>query len=241
MSNLTVATTFKIDLDFTSQDQVTILDYLQQNNYTLLAYKGASGPQQVQSGLPTWFAQPFTLLFGQVEIDYQPKYKVYVYNKAQIGANTTIQMQTLSEEVGLGTALTFTEDGRLIRGDGQVPADSIMISNSRIANTPNVTVGLAAWIDGEYAPFCAFTSTPQGSIVMTPHETVCMFAAQTDLQSGSVTGMAAAPGCSFSFSSAAEDYKLTILPHTYQVTSAPGSVSVTPVASGQSLAELLNQ
>ena len=52
-------TIFSIDFDFGSADQRTILDYLQKNNYKLFGYKGASGPNQVSAGLPTWFAEPF--------------------------------------------------------------------------------------------------------------------------------------------------------------------------------------
>ena len=232
-------TTYKILFDFTSQDQRTLLQYLQANNYQLLAYKGATGPNQVTAGLPTWFAQPFGSVFGSIEIDYTPQYKVYVYNSTVIGANTTIQMQAISGLVGLGKSLVFNADGSFSPGTVTAPTDGIVLQNNRPAGTPNVTVGLAAYINGQYLPFCAFTSTPQGSVAMTPHESVCLFAAMTSLQSGSVTAVATAPGVSFSFSAAAPVYTLAIAPSTYAVIGS-GSSIVTDVNSGASLAQLLN-
>lgn len=232
-------TTYKILFDFTSDSQRQLLQYLQANKYQLLAYKGATGPQQVTAGLPTWFAQPFGSVFGSVEIDYTPQYKVYVYNSATIGANTTIQMQAISGLVGLGTALTINADGSFTPSTVSAPIDGIVLQNNMPSGNPNVTVGLAAYINGQYLPFCAFTSTPQGSVAMTPHESVCLFAAQLSLQSGSVTAAAAAPGVTFSFSAAAPVYNLAIAPSTYAVVGS-GSSIVTTVSSGTSLAQLLN-
>ncbi|SEA44142.1 hypothetical protein [Pedobacter hartonius] len=234
------ATTFTIGFDFTDAGQKKNLQYLQENNYQLFAYKGASGPKQITAGLPTWFAEPFTEMFGVVEIDYTPKYKVYVFNQSVIGANTTIKMQVLSDEVGLGTALVFNSDGSITSTSGSVPADSIQIKNNRPASTSNVTVGLAALINGSYAPFCAFTSTPQGSINMTPHEKICMFAAQIGLQSGSVTAEAAAPGCTFSFSASTIGYDLLVIDGTYGLRNVDGTPYVTQISSGESLNQLLN-
>lgn len=233
-------TTYSINFDFTDANQKKNLQYLQANNYQLFAYKGASGPKQITSGLPTWFAQPFSEMFGVVEIDYTPRYKVYVFNQAVIGANTTIKMQVLSDEIGLGTALIFNADGSITSTSGSVPADSIQIKNNRPASSTNVTVGLAALINGVYAPFCAFTSTPQGSINMTPHEKICMFAAQVGLQSGSVTAEAAAPGCTFSFSSASIAYDLLVIDGTYGLRNVDGTPYVTQTQSGDSLNQLLN-
>jgi hypothetical protein len=235
----TSGTVFEIDLDFTSADQQTILSYLQVNNYTLMGYKGATGPNQVSSGLPTWFAVPYMEMFGQVEIEYEPLYKVYVYNKANIGTNTTIQMECLSVELPLGKAVQFNSDGTFSVIDGGTPG-IITVFNNRPAGTSNITIGLAAKVNGNYAPFCAFTCTPQGSVSMEPNEKVCLFAAQTSMISGSVVGNAAAPGCTFEFNESNIEYDLKMIASTYGITSASGGRPVTQISSGASLIQLLN-
>lgn len=233
------ATPFVISFDFTSADQRAILKQLQDGGYKLLGFKGASGPTQISAGLPTWFAEPFNDMFGQVEIDYEPLYKVFVYNKAVIAANTTIQMQALSDPIPLGSWLVFNQDGSFATGSAIAPNGSIVLNNNTAPGTPDITVGLAALVNGEYLPFCAFNSTPQGAITMTPHEEICLFAAQTDLVSGSVTGVAVTPGCEFSFSAENMEYDLAIAPSTFQIISA-GGPAVTPVSAGSDLLELLN-
>lgn len=237
-------TTFSMDFDFTSAEQKKVLTYLQANNYQLLGFKGAKGPNQLAVGVPTWFSVPFGNIFGTVAIDYEPKYKVYVFNKSQIAAYTTIEMQALSSEIALGNGLVFNADGTFTTGTNPVPPGSIALTNNRPAGTPNVTVGLAGLINTpagqQYLPFCAFTLTPQGSINMTPQETIALFAAQVNLQSGNVQAVASAPGCSFSFSSSTTSYQLQILDSTYQVLNAPGTTPVTPVGSGANLVTLVN-
>jgi hypothetical protein len=232
-------TVYVIDFDFTSADQQTILSYLQVNNYTLLGYKGATGPNQVSSGLPTWFAEPYVEMFGNVEIDYEPLYKVYVYNKANIGTNTTISMECLSVELPLGTAVQFNSDGTF-SVIGNANPGIITVLNNRPAGTSNITIGLAAKVNGNYAPFCAFTCTPQGSVSMEPNEKVCLFAAQTNMVSGSVVGNAAAPGCTFVFNASNIEYDLQMIASTYGITSASGGRPVTIISSGASLTQLLN-
>jgi hypothetical protein len=233
------ATIFTMNFDFTSAGQKDILKYLQNNNYQLFGYKGASGPNQISSGLPTWFAVPYLEIFGSMEIDYEPLYKVYVFNKAVIGANTTIKMEALSIELPLGSAVQFNSDGTFtIIGDAK--PGTISIFNNRPAGTTNVTVGLAAKVNSTYAPFCAFTSTPQGTVSMEPNEKVVLFAAQTNLVSGSVVGNATSPGCTFMFNASSIDYELEMIPSTYGITSAPGGLPVTQISSGASLAQLLN-
>lgn len=232
-------TIFSIDFDFTTSDQKAILAYLQANNYTLFAYKGASGPNQVSAGLPTWFAEPYIEMFGSVEIDYEPLYKVYVFNKAVIGTNTTIKMECLSVELPLGTAVQFNPDGTF-SVTGSAKPGIITVLNNRPSGTSGVTVGLAAKINGVYAPFCAFTCTPQGSVSMEPNEKVCLFAAQTNLVSGSVVGNASAPGCTFEFNASSINYELQMIPSTYGITSASGGLPVTAISSGASLTQLLN-
>lgn len=79
-------TVYEMGFDFTSAEQRKILEYLQKNNYQLIAYKGASGPNQVSAGLPTWFSVPFGNMFGKVTIDYTPLYKLPKYDSGK-GAN----------------------------------------------------------------------------------------------------------------------------------------------------------
>jgi hypothetical protein len=235
-----IATPYTINFDFSTDDQRTILGELQASGYKLCGFKGASGPSQVGAGLPAWFVEPFSDMFGDVTIDYEPLYKVFAFNQAVIGANTTIKMQSLSGEVPLGSVLLFNQDGSFTTGTAAPQPGSIVVQNGTASGTPKLTIGLAAKVGGQYLPFCAFTSSPQGSIAMTPHETVCLFAAQTNLVSGTVTAAAAAPGCSFEFSNILMDYALKIAPSTFQTISAGKSV-VTLIDSGTNLNQLLNQ
>ncbi|MFP2924695.1 hypothetical protein ACLESO_05650 [Pyxidicoccus sp. 3LG] len=226
-----------MNFDFTSADQRQVLGELQAQGYTLLGYKGALGPNQISVGVPTWFAVPFGHIFGSATIDYTPTYKVYVSNKANIAAGTTIDMDAMSFETGLGNALTFNQDGSFSSGGVlNVPASSIGLFNNRPAGTPQVTVGLAGLVNTpngeEFLPFCAFTLNPQSSLIMTPLENILLVAAQLNLQSGNVQANLAAPGCTFTFGTSVLDYDLKVLDSTFQITNVPGTTSVTPVASG---------
>ena len=237
--------TFSIGFDFQSAEQREVLKYLQANNHTLVGFKGAQGPQQVTVGVPTWFSVPFLSMFGDVTIDYRPLYKVYIYNSDNIAVQTIIKMQALSTAIELGQSLTFNSDGSFTSGGvGNVPANTIGVFNGRPAGTPAVTVGLAGLVDtpsggSQYLPFCAFTLTPQASILMTPIEQVLLFAAQINLTSGNVQANAAAPGCRFAFTSAVQRYDLMVTPSTYQVNNRPGTPPVQEVQSG-SLVSLVN-
>jgi hypothetical protein len=239
-SNLnTTGTIFSMDFDFTNANQEAILKQLQAGGYNLLGYKGAVGPNQVTAGLPTWFAEPCAEMFGMVEIDYEPMYEVYVFNEANIAANTTIKMESLSIPLPLGTAVTFEQDGSFTVS-GSAPAGTITVFNNRPASTSNVTIGLAALVNGAYAPFCAFTCTPQGSVSMEPIENVCLFVANTGQVSGSVVGNATAPGCTFEFNSSCISYELAFIAGTLGITNAPGGLPVTETTSGANLSQLLN-
>lgn len=232
-------TIFSINFDFTSNDQKTILQYLQVNGYQLMGYKGASGRHQISSGVPTWFTISYQQIFGELEVDYEPEYKVYVFNKETIEVNTTIQMQALSEEIPLGSVVTFHKDGSFSTDSG-APAGVITLKNDRDANTPDITVGLAAKVNGIFQPFCAFTSTPQDSVSMEPNEKIVLFAAQTDMISGTVVRNVYGPGCNFMFNLPNIQYNLEMIRHTYGIESVPGTTPVNPVSSGQSLLQLLH-
>ncbi|MFA6052444.1 MAG: hypothetical protein WC762_07615 [Methylobacter sp.] len=239
-------TTFDINFDFsTTSEQQQILSQLQAAGYSLLGYKGAEGPNQLTVGVPTWFSVPFGNMFGIVDIDYTPTYKIYVYNKSEIAANTTIQMQSISSAMPLGNALTFQQDGAFVSGGvDNVPADSLALFNNRPGTTSNLTVGLAGLVNlptgSQYLPFCAFTLPPQNSIVMKPLETILLVAAQRSLQSGNVQASVSAPGCTFSFSASAQTYDLQITSNTYAITNVPGTTSVMPVSSGSTIGTIIN-
>jgi hypothetical protein len=235
---LITATTFTMDFDFNPASQTQVLQDLQNGGFTLLAYKGAKGPSQVTTGLPTWFSVPFIDIFGAVEISYTPRYKVYVFNQATIAANTVIDMESLSVEIDLGTALNFLPDGSFTTA-GSANEGTITLNDLRPAGTPDVTVGLAGRVTvpagPQFLPFCAFTLSPQGSINMEPIETVALMAARLNLQSGNVQANASAPGCSFTFDSEDIDYKLMVEPSTFAVTNQPGASPVTALTSGTAL------
>lgn len=238
-------TTFTIDFDFTNQAQRAVLGTLQAGNYNLIGFKGAIGPQQIASGVPAWFVVPFGQIFGKAQIFYEPLYKVFVFQRAQIAAQTTIEMQALSNEVPLGSALTFHQDGSFTAGGVQnVAPDSIGVLNASPGNVPPVTVGLAGLVNtpagNQYLPFCAFTLTPQGSISMTPLEQVLLMAAQVSLSSGNVQANLAAPGAMFAFSAGTMDYPLMITPNTNAITNQPGTTPVTAVQSG-AVVSLINK
>jgi hypothetical protein len=234
-------TVYQMDFDFTTDEQRKVLEYLQTNDYELIGYKGAKGAGQVAAGLPTWFAMPFGQIFGSVAIDYTPKFKVYVFNRAQIAANTTIEMQSLSSEIGLGNALNFTQSGQFTSAGSSAPG-TITLNDQRPAGSGDVTVGLAGLVNlptgTQFLPFCAFTMNPLGAITMEPMEQVAIMAARVSLQSGNVQANAAAPGASLIFDASTIDYQLRIEDSTYQITNVPGTTPVTPLTSGQSLAYL---
>lgn len=236
-------TTFKIDFDFTSADQKTILEELQAQGYTLLGYKGATGANQVTSGVPTWFSLPFTALFGQVEIDYTPKYKVYVSTQTTIDQNTVIQMAASSSPTELGSALTFDRDGSFVAGgvDNVPPASLGLFNNSM----DKVTVGLAGLVNlpggaQAYQPFCAFTLNASGAIIMTPLDNILLVASQRDLQSGNVQATVSAPGCSFTFTNSTIEYDLQMVDKTFAITNQPNKAPVIPVSSGATISTIVN-
>lgn len=238
-------TTFTMEFDFNSADQKAVLTSLQAQGYSLLAYKGAVGPNQLTAGVPTWFSVPFGTMFGLVDINYTPLYKLYVTTQGNIAANTTIVMQSISSALPLGSAQTFNSDGSFVSGGVQnVPVDSLGLFNNRPAGTPPLTVGLAGLVNtpsgSQYLPFCAFTLNPQGSIMMKPLETILLVAAQQNLQSGNVQANVSAPGCTFAFSASTIEYDLQVMASTYAITNIPGTPSVLPVSSGSTIGTIVN-
>ena len=243
MSAATVSTdtttTYSMDFDFSSDEQRKTLEQLQEENYYLLAYKGASGPGQVTAGLPTWISMPFANIFGQTAITYHPEYYVYVSRQVEIAVGTVIEMNELSSLTPLGSGLEFKGDGEFV-SNGSAPAGTINLLNSSQAP---VTVGLACAVSPSAqsaapSPFCAFTLNPAGSISMEPHERVAMMAAQLDLQSGNVQANASAPGSSLIFDSQTLTYQLMVLPVILDITNQPGTTATIPLSSGETLSFL---
>jgi hypothetical protein len=134
---VSAASTYTIEFDFRSAAEKAILTDLQKGKYQLLAYKGASGPSQVTAGLPTWFAMPFTNIYGDFKVNYTPVYKVYVYNEVDISEDTVITMDALSQEVTLGTALTFQPDGSFKIASSPAQPGAIKLTNNRPGGTTN--------------------------------------------------------------------------------------------------------
>ncbi|MDD0975487.1 hypothetical protein [Pseudomonas fontis] len=238
-------TTFNMEFDFSSAEQRAILDQVQREGYSLIAYKGATGPNQLACGVPAWFSVPFHSMFGLVTIDYQPQYKLYVSSRTSIAVNTTIQMQSLSDALSLGSAQTFNSNGSFVSGGvASVPPDSLGLFNNRPAGTPPITVGLACLVNTpmgtNYLPFCAFTLNSQSSIVMRPLESILLVASPQRLTSGSVQANVSAPGCTFSFNAGTVEYDLQVMPRTYAITNLPGTPSVNPVSSGSPIGLIVN-
>jgi hypothetical protein len=237
-------TTFTIEFDFNSADQKAVLSALQAQGYNLLAYKGAVGPNQLTAGVPTWFSVPFGTMFGLVDIDYEPKYKLYVTTQGNIAADTTIQMQSISTALSLGSAQTFNSDGSFVSGGvANVPADSLGLFNNRPAGTPDCWPRRPcqhAFGRGPVPAVLCIYPEPQGSIMMKPLETILLVAAQQNLKSGNVQASVSAPGCTFAFSANIIEYDLQVLPSTYAITNQGGKPSVSPVSSGSTIGTIVN-
>lgn len=234
-----IATVFSMHFDFRSEEQKQILKYLQENKYKLVGYKGASGSNQVTAGVPTWFVIPYDVMFGQVEIDCEPRYKVYVFNKSDIDINTRIMMHAISGEIPLGTKVEFNQDGTFHTSSGGSEG-VITVQNNRPAGTPPLTVGLAAKVDLEFSPFCAFTCAPQETVSMKPNEKTALVASQTNANSGSMANQINNPGCTFMFDAENTIFDLQMTPTTYGIENIPGKAPVNPLSPGESLVQVFN-
>ncbi|GEO37662.1 hypothetical protein SAE02_18100 [Skermanella aerolata] len=238
-----MSTNFTMQFDFTSSDEQAVLTNLQELNYSLVGYLGASGTGQITAGVPTWFTVPYTQVFGTETITYTPTYQVYTTSQSPIAQGTVINMQAVSPVTGLGQGFTFAQNGSWTYGmpaGTVVPANSVGLFNG---TTQTLTVGLSAPAafnaSNSYTPFCAFTLPAQNTIFMTPNQSVMLVNAITNAVSGSVQSAIAAPGASFSFNSSAQ-YFLDVMAGTYGITNAPNTAPVTPVNSGASITQVVN-
>ncbi|WP_347218461.1 hypothetical protein [Chryseobacterium sp.] len=232
-------TLFSMNFDFSTGQQKEILNDLQRNNYKLVGYKGATGNNQITVGVPTWFSIVYSGVFGTLEIDYEPKYKLYAYHRSHIDINTTIVMEELSEEISLGTGMTFNSQARFVK-TSDAPEGVITVNDSRPAGSPSLIIGLAAKVDGRHLPFCAFTSSPQEIITIEPNEKTALFALQTNMTPGSLADHINNPGCCFMFSDQNMKYDLQMIPDTYGIENVPGKLPVEPVSPGSSLIQLFS-
>lgn len=185
--------------DFGYPSQFEILEELQINGYKLLGYKGATGTNQIKCGLPTWFSESFIEMFGRVEIDHRPLYKIYVFEENNLDEYSVIEMQFQSDICPLGSIIQLNPDYSfsLINKNGDI--DSISLIDNRPIGSKNITVGLASTIIGKFSPFCAFKSTAQSEVKMKPNNKICLFAAQTDITRNQVVKNQTGMGCTFEF------------------------------------------
>lgn len=233
-------TIYKTVFDFGSLEQYKILQELQVNGYQLMGYKGATGSNQVTCGLPTWFSESFTKLFGLIEINHKPLYKVYVFEESDIDSYSTIEMQFLSDEYPLGTALSFNSDGNFSVQKGAAPEGTITVLDNRPTESKNVTIGLASKIIGQYAPFCAFNSTAKDTVCMRPNDKICLFTAQTNIIAGYVVKNLTGLGCTFEFNPSDVQYDLKMTRMPWGITHNNPEKSVSTKYPHQSLIQFLN-
>jgi len=233
-------TIYKAAFDFGSLEQYQILQELQFNGYKLMGYKGASGPNQITCGLPTWFSESFTKMYGQIEIDCEPLYRVYVFEETDVRTYTTIEMQILSDEYPLGTALVLNSDGSFSVQEGSAPKGTITVLNDRPTGSKNITIGLASKILDQYAPFCAFNSIAQDTVCMRPNDKICLFIAQTNIAEGSMVKNLTGLGCTFEFNSSDVQYNLKMTRMPWGITHTDPEKSVNTKYPNQSLNQFLN-
>ena len=229
---------YDIEVEFTHAYQRHLLTYLCQHQFQLLAYRGASGPQPLRAGLPTWFAKSFCGLVGPIQLSCQPRYKVYVCRQTKFELGDIVQPDLVSGALAPGATLVLDPAGRLRRSSEPAPAGSIALRNEMAAGTGAVTVGLAAPINGEYWPFCAFRCESKQEAVLTPHDEVALFAAPASLQPGTLVSHLDAPGSLLPFTSHTPFYTLTMRDDSHTLV-ADWPTLATPVAAGTSLARLL--
>jgi hypothetical protein len=229
-----------INFDFRNKEQKRILEHMQLRGYKLLGFKGAEGNRQA-AGFPVWFSVPCIKMSGEVKNECKPLYKVY-YMDSSIPDDSVIRMKALSEEIHLGTKVTLCADGTFSTESG-APKDTVSFMNDRAADTDNtdkITVGLAALVNGAYAPFCAFTVAPRQSLRMVPNDKICLFAVPTVMRAGNFTGNALSDGCMFEFNAQDSAINFTMNQSGDGFDAVPSGLPVTHVHSGASLAQLMN-
>ncbi len=232
----TGTTGYTIHFDFRNKEQRRILDHLQQCGYKLLGYKGATANAQ-KAEVPVWFSVPYIKMFGEVHIESKPLYKFFCTISPK-NIHAMIQMDVLSEEIQPGSKVTLHADGTFSIDSG-APADTVSFWNDQAPDTPDIKVGLAAFVNGAYAPFCVFTSAPQKSLNIVPNEKNCLFAVPTTMRAGSVAENALAAGCMFELNASDNSINMEMTQCDYGLHSVSKNMSTVKVNLGQPLRQVL--
>lgn len=221
-----MSTTYDIDFNFTTPNEIKELHHLQEEGWSLQAFLGAFSTDNHRQSIPVWFNEDFINISRYYRIAYTPMYIVYIADVMHGGQRTVLSIGERSPQVGLGTALTFKEDGEWKNNSNLHPGpDSISLLNDSAVNSRPLMVGLATpHANGGYTPFCAFELAPQESITMTPNNTVVMMAVKEGLQSGTVVSTAASPGVKFVLRSSQNPVDLKIEQGSNAIVGADGSI-----------------
>jgi len=221
-------TAYRAIFNFNSMYQREVLKELKTNGYQLIGYKGATGTNQITTGLPTWFSESFNRMGDLIEIEHEPTYKVYVYEQSELKQYKQIEVDFLSEECALGSVISLNNDGSFTVLNNLAPKGSIQVIDNRDKDGKRIIVGLASKIMGKYTPFCAFYSSAQESINIEPNNKICLFTCQTFIGTGTVIQNLMGMGCSFEFCSTETSYNLemTRLPWGIQQSDLKNNVFV---------------
>ncbi|CAK8712641.1 hypothetical protein KKHLCK_01660 [Candidatus Electrothrix laxa] len=228
---------YSINFDFRKKEQKRILEYMQQRGYKLLGFKGAKGDGQV-AGIPVWFSVPYIRMAGEVKNTYQSLYKVY-YVDSSMPSDKSIRMTALSEVVELGSKVTLQEDGSFSVEPGG-PKNSILFFNNRATDSETITAGLASFVNGSYAPFCAFKATPQKPLRMEPNDKICLFAVPTVIRAGSVAAHAVSEGALFELDAPHNCLRLEMKQKGDGFNPVSWGLPVAQVHSGDQLTQLMD-
>jgi len=220
-----------MSFDFTNTAQNRIRTEAADAKKSLRGYKHAVGGTALEGGVPIWFSVPYTEMFGESIIKYDPEYTVYIDSNFTIGSDTTLSNKLQSPPVKLGDALTFKNGVFTTAKNGK--AGTITL-NREDRSEKDFAVGLCAKVDGKFQIFCAFTLQPENSISMEPKEEVILCSGGLD-QSGSVTANTASPGCKFPLDASHEKYDLALVARSFGVTAAAGGASVTDVPANENI------
>ncbi len=233
-------TVYRAIFDFGLTEQDEILKDLQTGGYHLCGYKGATGTNQITSGLPTWFSESFIEMVGLIEIEHEPVYKVYVYEESELKQYQQIEMNYLSDEYALGSIISLNKDGGFSIISSSAPKGCIQLIDNRQDGSKKIIIGLASKIIGRYAPFCAFYSSSQEVITMKPNNQICLFSSQTHIIAGTVIRNLLGMGCSFEFKSTDKFYQLEMTRLPWGIKQATPDDQITTRFPNEILGRLLN-
>ena len=231
---------YKAVFDFGYPAQYEILGELQANGYKLMGYKGATGTNQIKCGLPTWFSESFVEMFGLIEIDHRPLYKVYVYEESQLDEFSEVEMDFQSDVYPLGTTLQLNTDFSFSVIDEKSPAGTITLIDNRHHESKTIIVGLASLIIGRFSPFCAFKSIAQNKVSMKPNNKICLFTAQTDIKSKQIIQNLTGMGCTFEFNDSQKQIALKVTRMPWGITEANSKMSLKMRFPNQPISKILN-